>query len=454
MIYVLSFLALIILGTSLLTLPSATTNGISFIDALFTTTSGVTVTGLGVVDTEFAFTRFGKIVILIFIQLGGLGVLTFSNLLALLFRRENSFQNRLLVSDMIKEINNNETFSTLGKIISLTLIVEIIGAILIYFSILNNAKIEDKFFFSIFHSISAFCNAGFSLFSGNLYEDSIKFNYIFQAIIVWLLITGGISYGVMINHYRFLRCWITNLISKLGFVKNRPYTVSKISINNILIIKTSVVLLVLGTLFFYVIECNNAAISEHGPLGKLWVSFFNSATARTAGFNNIDMSTLTLPALLVMIFLMWIGASPASTGGGIKTTTFAIVVMTLFNSIKGRQKLIYKWREIAVDTINQANSIIILSVFTIGTTSLLLSIFEKDFKFIELLFETVSAYSTVGLSMGITAKLCTESKIILIVTMFIGRVGFLTFLIGIYRQFFSEHKREVANYPKDSVFIG
>jgi trk system potassium uptake protein len=454
MVYVLSFAALIILGTSLLTLPSATTNGISLIDALFTITSGVTVTGLSVVDTEFAFTRFGKIVIIIFIQLGGLGVLTFSNLLALLFRKENSFQNRLMVSDMIKEINNNETFSTLGKIISLTIGVEMLGAILIYISIINNVKVEDKFFFAIFHSISAFCNAGFSLFSENLYNDSVKFNYFFQMIIVWLLVTGGISYGVMINHYKFLKCWGKNLFSKFGIAEKKSYTLSKISTNNSLVIRTTGLLLLIGTILLFITEYGNKTMTEHSFLGQIWVAIFNSATPRTAGFNNINMADLTLPSLLIIIFLMWIGASPASTGGGIKTTTFAIVLMTLFNSIKGRKKLIYRWREIATETINEANSIIILSVFTIGTASLLLSVFEKEFRFVDLLFETVSAYSTVGLSVGITGKLTFASKIILIITMFVGRVGFLTLLIGIFRQFYGEHKREVAQYPKDNVFIG
>jgi trk system potassium uptake protein len=454
MVYVLSFLALIILGTSLLIVPSATTNGISLVDATFTITSGVTVTGLSVVDTEFAFTRFGKIVIMIFIQLGGLGVLTFSNLLALLFRKENSYHNRLMVGDMIKEINSNETFSTLGRIILLTIIIESIGALLIYFSILDNSKVVDKFFFAIFHSISAFCNAGFSLLSANLYDDTVKYNYFFQMVVVWLLVSGGIGYGLMINHYRFLRYWFFKILGKLGISKTIKYDLTKISVNNSLVLKTTLFLLVSGTILLYITESGNSTMTEHGPLGQIWVAIFNSATPRTAGFNNINMGALTMPSVLIITFLMWVGASPASTGGGIKTTTFAIAVMTLFNSIKGRKKLIYRWREIATETIQEANSIIILSVFVIGTASLTLTFFEKDFTYLDLLFETVSAYSTVGLSIGITAKLTSASKITLIITMFIGRVGFLTFLIGLFRQIFGEPKREVASYPKDNVYIG
>ncbi len=450
-IFVLSFVMLILCGSFLLMLPASTTTGIRPLDAVFTITSGVTVTGLAVVDTQTTFTYFGKTVILVFIQLGGLGILTFTNLFSLLFKSDNSFQNRLMVSDMIKELNNRDTFSTLGKIIILTLVVEMLGALLIYISIYNTPDIDNAAFFSVFHSISAFCNAGFSTLSNGLYQSNIKFNYFLHTIIAWLIITGGISYSVMLNHNALIGKRVDRLFCALGYKTPAAGNV-KMNTNNSLIIRTTVFLLIFGTIVFYINEYDNV-LKEHGFWGKIFVSFFNSVTPRTAGFNNVDMAALTMPTLLICIFLMWVGASPGSTGGGIKTTTFAVVCMNLFNQIKGRTKLIYKWREIPVESINQANAVIFLSLIAIGISVLFMSYFEKNMLFRDLLYEVVSAYSTVGLSLGITPKLTDSSKIVLIITMFIGRVSFLTFLIGLYRQFFKEHRKELAKYPSDNVFI-
>lgn len=450
-IFVLSFIILILCGTFLLMLPAATTKGISVLDALFTITSGVTVTGLSVVDTNTAFTLFGKTIIIIFIQLGGLGILTFTNLFSLLFKSDNSFQNRLMVSEMIKELNSRDTFSTLLKIVSLTLIVELLGALLIYISIYSTQGIDNKLFFATFHSISAFCNAGFSTLTNGLYELPVRYNYSLHLIISWLLITGGISYSVMINHNNIITNRIKALVRWIsGDRKNE--CVSRMSNNNALVIKTTGLLLLFGTVVFFINEYDNV-LKEHSLWGKIVVSFFNSATPRTAGFNNVVMADLTMPTFMIILFLMWVGASPGSTGGGIKTTTFAVVVLNLFNQIKGRTRLVYNWREIQLDSINQANAVIILSFFAIGTSTLFLTYFEKNMLFKDLLFEVVSAYSTVGLSIGITPSLSSASKIVLIITMFLGRVSFLTFLIGLYRQFFKEHKRELANYPSDNIFI-
>jgi potassium uptake TrkH family protein len=442
---------LILSGSFLLLLPAATTNGISIIDAVFTITSGVTVTGLTVVDTNLAFSTFGKSVIMIFIQMGGLGILTFTNLFSLLFKTDHSFQNRMMVSEMIKELNSKDTFTTLMKIVSLTIVIELIGALLIYISVYDVPQIENKVFFSAFHAISAFCNAGFSTLTNNLYEESIRFNYFLQMIIAWLLVTGGISYSVMINHNNIFTNKIKKFVCYITNTRKKEY-LTKMSNNNSLVITTTFWLLLAGTIMYYFNEYNNT-LKDHGFWGKILVSVFNSATPRTAGFNNVDMTMLTTPTIMVTLFLMWVGASPGSTGGGIKTTTFAVSVLNLFNQIKGRTRLVYNWREISIDSINQVNAVILLSFIAIGTSTLLLSYFEPNMLFRNLLFEVVSAYSTVGLSLGITASLSEPSKMVLIATMFLGRVSFLTFLIGLYRQFFKEHKRELANYPSDNIFI-
>ncbi|MFN8318201.1 MAG: potassium transporter TrkG [Saprospiraceae bacterium] len=451
LIFVLSFIMLILSGSFLLLLPAATTNGISIIDAVFTITSGVTVTGLTVVDTNLAFSTFGKSVIMIFIQMGGLGILTFTNLFSLLFKTDHSFQNRMMVSEMIKELNSKDTFTTLMKIVSLTIVIELIGALLIYISVYDVPQIENKVFFSAFHAISAFCNAGFSTLTNNLYEESIRFNYFLQMIIAWLLVTGGISYSVMINHNNIFTNKIKKFVCYITNTRKKEY-LTKMSNNNSLVITTTFWLLLAGTIMYYFNEYNNT-LKDHGFWGKILVSVFNSATPRTAGFNNVDMTMLTTPTIMVTLFLMWVGASPGSTGGGIKTTTFAVSVLNLFNQIKGRTRLVYNWREISIDSINQVNAVILLSFIAIGTSTLLLSYFEPNMLFRNLLFEVVSAYSTVGLSLGITASLSEPSKMVLIATMFLGRVSFLTFLIGLYRQFFKEHKRELANYPSDNIFI-
>lgn len=451
LIFVISFIFLILCGTFLLLLPYSSTKTISIVDACFTITSGVTVTGLGVLETSKDLTRFGQTVLLIFIQLGGLGVLTFTNLFSLVIKADNSFSNRLMVGEMIKELNNKDTYSTLIKIVGLTLIIELIGSVLIYLFTYENGTIDNKVFFATFHAISAFCNAGFSLFPQQLYDESLRFNYPLQLTMIWLLITGGISYSVMINHNNLLSNKL-KIINKWINPDQKVGCVNKVSINNSLVIKTTFYLLIFGAILFFINERNNV-LAEHGWFGKIVVSLFNSATPRTAGFNNVVMSDLTMPTFMIILFLMWIGASPGSTGGGIKTTTFAIVCLNLFNQIKGRTKLVYKWREIPLDAINQANAVILLSFIAIGTSTLFLSYFEKNIQLKDLLFEVVSAYSTVGLSMGITPQLTEQSKIVLMITMFLGRVSFLTFLIGLYRQFFKEHKREVAQYPEENVFI-
>jgi Trk-type K+ transport system membrane component len=356
-----------------------------------------------------------------------------------------------MVSEMIKELNNRNTFTTLTKIIGLTIAVELIGALFIYISVVSNPAIKDPGFFALFHAISAFCNAGFSTLTNNLYEHSVKFNYFFQLVIAWLIISGGISYSVMINHNSIIK---NKLLGYYRWLSKKPKVsrVIKINTNNALIMKTSAILLLFGTIVFYFNE-QNTVLKEHSFFGKIVVSFFNSVTPRTAGFNNVNMADLTLPTFMLILFLMWVGASPGSTGGGIKTTTFAIAMLNLFNQIKGRTKLIYRWREIPLDSINQANAVIFLSFFAIGLSTMFLAYFEKNILFKDLLFESISAYGTVGLSMGITFNLSSASKIVLIITMFVGRVSFLTILIGLYRQFFKEHKRELATYPTDNVFI-
>jgi len=453
-LFVLSFIFLILFGTFCLMLPAASIKNVSFIQALFTSTSAVTVTGLAILDTGKDFTLFGQTIIIILIQLGGLGVLTITNIFALLFKSSSSFKNRMMVSDMIKELDNRNTFSTLFKIVLLTVIVEAIGAILIYFTIANEPNVtENPTFFAVFHSISAFCNGGFSTLTNSLYEESVRFNYNLQLIVCWLIITGGLGYTVMINHYALLKNWTLSNICKFG-ISGFKYQkeLKRTSTNSRIILITTSILLFMGTMLFFLTEYDKS-LNEHSLWGKIVVSFFNSTTPRTAGFNNVNMAELGIPAFMLTLALMWIGASPGSTGGGIKTTTFAVALLNLYNQIRGRERLVINFRVIPSIAINQVNAVIMLSIFAISFSTFLLSWMNASLTFKDLLFESISAYSTVGLSTGITASLTPSSHVVLIIVMFLGRVSFLTFLIGIFSYIFKEDKTCEPYYPKENVFI-
>lgn len=453
-LFILSFIFLILCGTFCLMLPAASHKGITILQALFTATSAVTVTGLAVLDTGKDFTIFGQTIILILIQLGGLGVLTITNIFALLFKSSTSFRNRMMVGEMIKEMRNKNTYNTLFKIIALTVLIESIGAIIIYVCIASNSNItQSPIFFSVFHAISAFCNGGFSTLSNSLYEESVRYNYGLQLVVSWLIISGGLSYSVMTNHYMFVKNWLLIRLSKikhLGIVYQKELI--RTTTNSRIILITTFILLVSGTLLFFIAEYDGV-LRDHHLFGKIVVSFFNSTTPRTAGFNNINMAEIGIPAFMMTMALMWIGASPGSTGGGIKTTTFAVAILSLWNQILGKEKLVIKMREITASTINQVNAVILLSIFAISFGTFMLAFNHPDILFKDLLFECISAYSTVGLSMGITFGLNESSQIIIIVLMFLGRVSFLTFLISIFSQIFKEEKGCDPYYPKENVFI-
>jgi trk system potassium uptake protein len=453
-LFVISFLFLIFFGAFCLILPAATTRPITFIQALFTSTSAVTVTGLAVLDTGKDYTIFGQVIILILIQLGGLGVLTVTNIFALIFKSSSTFRNRMMVSDMIKEMDKNNTFSTLFKIVFITLVVEFIGAIIIYICIANENVVGNPIFFSIFHAISAFCNAGFSPLSNNIFEESVRFNYPFQLTICWLIVTGGLGYLVMIEHYKMIKNVVLHKICYIPFFNVRyTKTLIKQSSNSKIVLKTTFLLLLIGTVLFYLFEYNNTLV-EHNFFGKIVVSLFNSVTPRTAGFNNLDMGQLAAPAIMLLMALMWIGASPGSTGGGIKTTTFAIAILNLFNQIRGRETLILRNKEIPPSTLNQVSAVLLLSIIAIGSATTILSLFEPTKLFRDLLFETISAYSTVGLSLNLTPSLSPNSHIVLVVVMFLGRVSFLTLLTGLFSTFLKDDvKGVVPYYPKENVII-
>lgn len=447
-LFVASFLAVIYAGSLMLMLPNATYSGISFIDALFTSTSAVCVTGLIVVDTATYFTQFGQIIILILIQLGGLGILTFASYFSYFFKGGSTYENQLVLSDMTNSEKVGEVFSTLKSIILITFSIELIAGSIIYLSVQTSLfeNAGDRIFFAIFHAVSAFCNAGFSTLTNSIYEEGFRTNYLLQLTIVCTFVFGGLGFSIISNLISYIFYRIKKVFS-LGLtqMKSRPWV---LNLNSRINLITTFSLSAFAFVAFYTLEYQNT-LAEHEGIGKVITALFGATTPRTAGFNSIDTASMLLPTTMLTIFLMWVGASPASTGGGIKTSTFALIVMNVLSLAKGKSKIEVFRREIAQISINRSFAIVALSFLVIGFGILLLSVFEPDMKLLDIIFECFSAYSTVGLSLGITGSLSYMSKLTIIVIMFVGRVSMLTIIIALFTKVRSKHYQ----YPTEEITI-
>lgn len=446
--FVSTFAGIIILGAALLMLPHATYRGISFVDALFTSTSAVCVTGLAVLDTGKDFTFLGQVIILGLIQAGGIGILTFTNLFGLLFRGEKSFKDIIFLTDLISSGNLRTTFRSLAKIVGFVFGVEAVGVLLIYL-----ASPETDLFFAIFHAISAFCNAGFSTLSSSLYEEGFRYNYALQLVIAWLIITGGIGYNVFFNVFSVIKFRLRRFIHQYTDLIEKPARpLVKWDINTTLVWRTTLLLLFAGWVLFFVFEYDNT-LAEHGLWGKLVGAFFGSVTPRTAGFNTVDMTALLNPTVMIYLLLMWIGASPGSTGGGIKTTTFAIATLNLINQIRGKDQLVFKWQNISNAVVSRVTTIISLSLIAIGLSTTIIISIQPELPVLSVAFECFSAYATVGLSLNLTPKLCVASKTVIIILMFLGRVSFLTFLIALVATFNKKSAAGKMIFPENNIIV-
>jgi potassium uptake TrkH family protein len=448
-VFITSFAFIILAGTLLLLLPNATTHGISFVNALFTSTSAVCVTGLTAVDTGTDFTTTGKMIILFLIQIGGIGIMTFAGLLSYLATGTHSFHSQMALKTMVSSNQLSNVITIVTRIIIVTLFFEAIGALFIYLSFnktMFNNNLE-RVFFSIFHSVSAFCNAGFSTESAGLYTVSLRFNYPLQLIIAVLIILGGMGFPIVFNIFSFIRIKIISLFSRL-FNNPVPETMTRIiQVNSKLALTTTIILLVSGFFLYFLFEYN-ATLKDHPTItGKVVTSLFGSVTPRTAGFNTVDMTRLTLPLIMIYLFLMWIGASPSSTGGGIKTTTLAVAFLNLRTILHGRNRTEVYRTQISEPSINNAFAVILLSLLIIGMTILIISVYDGEKGILNIVFESISAFSTVGLSLGITPELSAVSKITLIATMFTGRVGVLTLFIA----FINQQKDKAYQYPVEDI---
>lgn len=451
-LFIVSFATIIVIGTLLLLMPQATTLSLSFTDAIFTSTSAVCVTGLTVVDTASRFTIFGKLIIMGLIQVGGIGVMTITSFFGVFFKETSSFREQMILHDYLSTDSFSGILKTLVKIILITFSIEIIGAFLIYFTIHNNGfgSFGSNVRFSIFHAVSAFCNAGFSTLSQNLFDENVRNNYPFHYTIGSLIILGGLGFPVFLNLYNYIKVQIVELYKHLVHHKPFVHRVGMITFNTKIVVVSTAALLVFGTLMFFLLE-HDATHQNLGFGGKLATSFFMSVTPRTAGFNTFSMDALAKPTIIILIFLMWVGASPASTGGGIKTSTFAIALLNIVRINRGKNHIETMRREIHEYSVNRAFAIITLSFLIIGAGTFAIFLIDGKLGLDRIVFECFSAFGTVGLSLNLTPLLSGGSKWILILLMFLGRMGIMTLLLSLTKR--RKESSTLYRYPKENIVI-
>lgn len=448
--FILSFLSVVLVGALLLMMPNATTQPLSFVDALFTATSAVCVTGLIVVDTATYFTTFGQVIIMGLIQIGGLGILTFVTYFSYFFKGGVSYETQASISEMSYMRGMGNVVSTLKSILYVTFAIEAVAAALIYISIYDMPNMDwtERLFFSVFHAISAFCNAGFSIFSAGMYDDSLRFNYPLQLIIAMTFIFGGMGFVIVVNVLRYMRYRAERLMYR-SVDQRCDYQPWLLNINSRITLITTGALLLVGLIGVMLFEYNNVLADHTSFLGKLITGFFTASTPRTAGFNVVDMGELAFPTIMLTIFLMWIGASPNSTGGGIKTSTFAIALLNTLSLARGQTKIEVFKRQIAEISVRRAFSIMWLSLLVIGIGVTLISYDQPDLDLIKVVFECFSAYSTVGLSLNLTSDLSDFSKVVVSVIMFVGRVSMLTIFIALLKN----SRQGNYRYPTEEITI-
>jgi trk system potassium uptake protein len=430
-----SFAGTILVGTVLLTLPAATAErqGTALLDALFTATSAVCVTGLIVLDTPKHFSTFGQVVLMGLMQVGGLGIMTFSTFLAIALRRRMGLQDRVIMQDLLEERNIETLKSMIVGILKMTFGIEAIGALVLTWAWYTSGEsLRYALYLGVFHSIAAFNNAGFALFSDNLMQ--YRGDVLINVAITSLIILGGLGFTVTTS----LPAW--------RFWRKAP--VPRLACHSRLVLTTTAVLLASGTLMFFLAEFSKS-MAEFSWTERILASYFLAVTPRTAGFNTIDTAALTDLSLFITIILMFVGASPAGTGGGVKTSTFALLVLIIRAILRQREEVEVYHRTIPRETVHKALVIIAFSFSLINLFTIAL-LFTDDAHFLPTMFEVVSAFGTVGLSMGLTPSLTAAGKVIIIVVMFIGRIGPLTVALAL-----GEHRdRARFAYPTERVMVG
>lgn len=433
-VLVLGFALLILLGALLLTLPQASQDGnsIPFLNAMFTSTSAVCITGLSVVDVGTTFSLFGQAVILMLIQVGGLGFMTFAALFAIILGKKITLKERLLLKEALNQVSLAGVVRLAKYVIQVSFAIEAVGALILTLCWSAEFGWSKAFYFGLFHAVSAFNNAGFDLFGNFSSLTAYTEDVIINITIMVLIFLGGVGFTVLAGIYN--------------------YRESKLTLHAKIVLQVSGILILLGAVIIFLLEYLNPLTLGPLPLGtKVLASFFQAVSPRTAGFNTINLMNMHETSLLLMIMLMFIGASPGSTGGGIKTTTLAAILFFVLSTFRGKSNVVIKERTLPFEIIRKALAIAISAALLVLLMTFILSITEEANLF-RLLFEVTSAFGTVGLSLGVTPDLSSFGKLIIILTMFIGRVGLLTLVFFLSQR---ANKAEARiKYPDEQILIG
>ncbi len=434
------FAAIIMIGTLLLTLPISIATGQwgDPITALFTSTSAVCVTGLVVVDTGTYFSWWGQLFIMMLIQVGGLGYMTMTTFLLILLGRKFDLRQKFAIQESFDRTFIHGSRQLIKSIIGVTLLFEIGGALWLGLIFASRFPLWQSLWFGVFHSVSAWNNAGFGLLPNSLmdYQSSLGMNLIVPLLIIF----GGAGYQVILEAYTLVR-------QKLANSRESP----SLSLNFQVSTSTTFLLLLAGTFALLVTESQNpSTLGAMASLERFMAAWFQSVSTRTAGFNTIDIGKMTTAGLFMMIALMFIGASPGSTGGGIKTTTARILVSCTKAVLLGKEEVDLYERQLPIQVILKAIGVLVGSVATVITATVLVTLVETKLEFIQVLFEVVSAFATVGLSTGITPALSSLSKLIIIATMYVGRVGILLLIAAII----GDTKPSRVHYPEENLLVG
>jgi len=438
-----SFIILIAIGTLLLMLPGTTYREISFIDALFTSTSASCVTGLTVLGTGSDFTIWGQLVILFLMQIGGISILAFATFFAAFFSSSRiGVKQQHLLKDFFATSTITDSISLLREIVLATILIEIVGVVSLFFYWNSTGLFAhnwENLYYALFHAISAFTNAGFCLWNESFMHEAMANSYFPQIVVMVLILFGGMGF-----------IFLHDLFSPKQIKERHIHKWRRLNPSTKIVLYTTLVIVSGGALIFYLLEQNNT-LAPLGGFGKsLFASLFQIVTSRSAGFNRLDVSMFSVPALLLIMLVMFVGASPGSTGGGIKTSTAFVIFKSVAATIRGRKSIEFQKKTIPFEIVDKAYSIVVMSLIIILISLFALTIAEPQFPFISLLFESVSSFSICGLSMGCTPELSDIGKLILVLDMYIGRIGTLSIAFALARRV-----RETQHqYPNTYFMVG
>ena len=449
-----SFMAFILVGSGVLMMPRCVQPGVhlSWIDSLFTATSAVCVTGLTTIDVPTTFTCLGQLVIMVLIQVGGLGVMTITSFFALFFMGNTSLYNQIMVRDMVSSKSLASLWSTLLNIFGFTAFLETVGAVGIFLNVHGTIGLDfaHEVLFSVFHSVSAFCNAGFSIYMDGLGSPVLMTGHCWLYIIISLLIImGGIGYPVLVN-MKIIVYKRARLIWR--WMRGRHYASLSIPVlydlNTKIVLRTTALLIIFGTVFIGYFEWSNT-FAGLMPHEKVVQAFFNAVSPRTAGFISVNLNSMCIQSIIIYTILMWIGGASQSTAGGVKVNAFAVAFLNLRAVIHGTERVEFAGREVSIDSIRRANVAVFASIFVLFSFVFAITIIEPQLPLKAIVFECVSAFGTVGSSLGITPVLKDGSKVLLVILMFLGRVGVVTLAQAVLRQY----KNQNYKLPQDSIII-